>query len=111
MGKRGGFPGGFPGGMNINQLMKQAKKMQDEITTSQNELSSKEFVGKSGGDAIQIKLNGNKDVLDIKIKKELVDPEDVEMLEDLLLIAFKDAMKQINSASEEIMGQFNIPGL
>ena len=87
MAKRGGFPGmggGF-GGMNLNSLMKEAKKMQADIEKSQEELSSKEFEATAGGGAITVKVSGSKEIKEITIKKEVVDPEDVEMLQDLIL--------------------------
>ena len=85
MAKRGGFPGmgGF-GGMNINNLMKEAKKMQADMQKSQEELAVKEFEATAGGGAISVKVSGEKMVKEIKIKKDVVDPDDVEMLEDLI---------------------------
>ena len=82
MSKRGGFPGGMGGfgGMNINNLMKQAKKMQEEMQKSQEELSSKEFDSTAGGGAISVKVTGEKVIKEIKIKPDVVDPDDVEML-------------------------------
>ena len=87
MSKRGGFPGGMGGfgGMNLNNLMKEAKKMQAEMQKSQEELATKEFEATAGGGAINVKVSGEKMVKEIKIKKDVVDPDDVEMLEDLIL--------------------------
>ena len=113
MSKRGGFPGmggGF-GGMNINQLMKEAKKMQADIEKSQQELGEKEFEASSGGGVISVKVSGNKELKEIKIKKEAVDPEDVEMLEDLILSCVNEALRKVDSAQAESMGKYNIPGL
>lgn len=107
---RGGFPGGF-GGMNMNQLMKQAKKMQEEMTKSQEELSSKTFESTAGGGAISVTVNGSKQITDIKIKKEVVDPEDVEMLQDLILTCINDAMSKVDEATNAEFGKYNIPGL
>ena len=86
MSKRGGFPGmgGF-GGMNINQLMKEAKKMQADIEKSQTELQAKEFDATAGGGAVSVKVTGSKEIKEITIKKDVVDPDDVEMLQDLIL--------------------------
>ena len=80
MSKRGGFPGmgGF-GGMNINQLMKEAKKMQADIEKSQTELQAKEFDATAGGGAVSVKVTGSKEIKEITIKKDVVDPDDVEM--------------------------------
>ena len=86
---RGGFPGGFGGefgGMRINQLMKQAKKMQEEMTKTQENLTSKEFEGTAGGEAVYVKVNGKKQVIDIKKEKEVDDPNDIEIQHILLLI-------------------------
>ena len=113
MGKRGGFPGGMGGfgGMNINSLMKEAKKMQADMQKSQEELAIKEFEGTSGGGAVNVKVSGEKLVKEIKIKKEVVDPDDVEMLEDLVLTCLNDAFNQVDNKQSEQMGKFNIPGL
>ena len=113
MSKRGGFPGmggGF-GGMNINQLMKEAKKMQADMEKSQEELVSKEFEASAGGGAINVKVSGNKEIKEIKIQKDVVDPDDVEMLEDLILTCVNEALRKVDSAQAAQMGKYNIPGL
>ena len=112
MSKRGGFPGmgGF-GGMNINSLMKEAKKMQADMEKSQAELASKDFEATSGGGAIYVKVSGQKAIKEIKIQKDVVDPEDIEMLEDLILTAVNEALRKVDSAQAEQLGKFNIPGL
>ena len=112
MSKRGGFPGGMGGfgGMNINQLMKEAKKMQADITKTQEELAVKEFDATTGGGAVTVKVNGAKEVKEIKIKKDVVDPEDVEMLEDLILSCVNEALRKVDTAQNAEMGKFNIPG-
>lgn len=112
MSKRGGFPGmgGF-GGMNINQLMKEAKKMQADMEKSQQELGEKEFEASAGGGVVNVKVSGNKEVKEIKIKKEAVDPEDVEMLEDLILTCVNEALRKVDSAQAESLGKYNIPGI
>ena len=113
MSKRGGFPGGMGGfgGMNINQLMKEAKKMQADIEKSQEELVSKEFEASAGGGAINVKVSGNKEIKEIKIQKDVVDPDDVEMLEDLILTCVNEALRKVDSAQAAQMGKYNIPGL
>ncbi len=113
MAKRGGFPGGMGGfgGMNINSLMKEAKKMQAEMEKSQTELASKEFEASAGGGAISVKVSGEKMIKEIKIKPEVVDPEDVEMLEDLMLTCVNEALRKVDSAQADSLGKFNIPGL
>ena len=111
MAKRG-FPGmgGF-GGMNINQLMKEAKKMQADMEKSQEELASKEFDASSGGGAVYVKVSGNKEVKEIVIKKDVVDPEDVEMLQDLIITCVNEALRKVDSAQAAQFGKYNIPGL
>lgn len=113
MAKRGGFPGGMGGfgGMNINNLMKEAKKMQAEMQKSQEELSTKEFVSTAGGGAISVKVTGEKVIKEIKIKPDVVDPDDVEMLEDLILTCVNEALRKVDSAQSQEFGKFNIPGL
>ena len=113
MSKRGGFPGGMGGfgGMNINQLMKEAKKMQADMEKSQEELVSKEFEATSGGGAIEVKVSGAKEIKSIKISKDVVDPDDVEMLEDLILTCINEALRKVDSAQAAELGKFNIPGL
>ena len=112
MAKRGGFPGmgGF-GGMNINQLMKEAKKMQSDMEKSQEELAAKEFEATAGGGAVYVKVSGSKEIKEIKIQKEVVDPEDVEMLEDLILTCINEALRKVDEAQSAQLGKFNIPGL
>ncbi len=112
MAKRGGFPGmgGF-GGMNINQLMKEAKKMQADMEKSQEELVTKEFDATAGGGAVYVKVSGGKEIKEIKIKKEVVDPEDVEMLQDLILSCVNEALRKVDSEQSASLGKYNIPGL
>ena len=113
MSKRGGFPGGMGGfgGMNLNNLMKEAKKMQADMEKSQTELAQMEFTATAGGGAVTVKVSGNKVVKEIKIKKDVVDPEDVEMLEDLVLTCINDALNQVDNEQAKQMGKYNIPGL
>ncbi len=113
MSKRGGFPGGMGGfgGMNINQLMKEAKKMQEDMTKSQEELASREFEATAGGGAISVKVTGNKEVKEITIKKDVVDPDDVEMLQDLILTCVNEALRKVDNAQAQQLGKYNIPGL
>ena len=112
MSKRGGFPGmgGF-GGMNINKLMKEAKKMQADIEKSQTELQAKEFDATAGGGAVSVKVTGSKEIKEITIKKDVVDPDDVEMLQDLILTCVNEALRKVDSAQAASMGKYNIPGM
>lgn len=113
MAKRGGFPGGMGGfgGMNINKLMKEAKKMQADMEKSQEELTSRTFEATAGGGAIKVVVSGDKSIKSIEISKDVVDPDDVEMLQDLILTCINDAFKQVDSAQADALGQYNIPGL
>ena len=113
MARRGGFPGGMGGfgGMNINNLMKEAKKMQADIEKSQAELALKEFESTAGGGAVVVKVTGEKLIKEITLKPEVVDPDDVEMLQDLILTCVNDALKKVDSAQAASMGKYNIPGI
>ena len=113
MSRRGGFPGGMGGfgGMNINQLMKEAKKMQADMEKSQEELVSKEFEATAGGGAIEVKVSGAKEIKSIRINKDIVDPDDVEMLEDLILTCVNEALRKVDSAQAQSFGKYNIPGI
>ena len=112
MSKRGGFPGmgGF-GGMNINNLMKEAKKMQADLEKNQAELSAKEFDSTAGGGAISVKVSGDKQIKEITIQKDVVDPDDVEMLQDLIITCVNEALRKVDEAQAASMGKYNIPGL
>lgn len=113
MAKRGGFPGGMGGfgGMNINNLMKEAKKMQADMEKSQQELAQKEFDATVGGGTVHVRVSGDKQLKEIKIQKDAVDPDDVEMLEDLILTCVNEALRKVDSAQASELGKFNIPGL
>ena len=113
MSKRGGFPGGMGGfgGMNISSLMKEAKKMQADMEKSHAELAEKEFEASAGGGAVNVKVSGSKVVKEIKIQKDVVDPDDVEMLEDLIITCVNEALRKVDSAQSQQFGKYNIPGL
>lgn len=113
MSKRGGFPGGLGGfgGMNLNNLMKEAKKMQADLEKSQAELATKEFEATAGGGAVSVKVTGEKSIKEIIIKPEVVDPEDVEMLQDLIITCVNEALRKVDSAQAASMGKYNIPGI
>jgi len=113
MSKKGGFPGGMGGlgGMNIGKLMKEAKKMQEDMEKSQEELSSKEFEATAGGGAVKVKVSGNKEIKEIILQKDVVDPDDIEMLQDLIITCTNEALRQVDSAQAANMGKYNIPGL
>ncbi len=104
MAKRGGFPGGgIPG--NMNNLMKQAQRMQRQMEENQKELESKEFTASSGGGAVTVTVSGKKEVVSVKLSEEVVDPEDIEMLEDLIVAATNEAFRQMEEASAEAMSK------
>lgn len=111
---KGGFPGGFGGG-NMNNLMKQAQAMQKKMQDMQKEVEESEFEAYAGGGAVTVKVSGKKEILGISIKPEVVDPDDVEMLEDLVLSAVNEAMKKADEETANKMGKItgglNIPGL
>lgn len=110
---KGGFPGGFGGG-NMNNLMKQAQAMKKQMENMQKEVEQAEFDITSGGGAVSVKINGKKEILSIQIKPEVVDPEDVEMLEDLVLTAVNEAIRKVEDETTNKMGKvtggLNIPG-
>ena len=112
MSKRGfpGMGGGF-GGMNLGQLMKEAKKMQADMEKSQAELASQDFEAPAGGGAVSVKVSGSKEIKEIKIQKEVVDPDDVEMLQDLILGCVNEALRKVDSAQAAQLGKYNIPGI
>ena len=104
MAKRGGFPGGgMPG--NMNNLMKQAQRMQRQMEESQKALEEKEITAAAGGGAVEITMNGKKEVLKVKLSPEVVDPDDIEMLEDLIVAATNEAIRQIEELSQESMSK------
>ena len=102
MARRGGYMGGMPG--NMNNLMKQAQRMQRQLEENKKKLEETDFTVTSGGGAVRQTVSGARVVKDLQIDPEAVDPDDVEMLQDMLVIAFNDAMKQIDEASEKLTG-------
>ena len=109
MAKFGGFPGG--GMPNMQNLMRQAKKMQEELQQKQEEVALKEIETSAGGGAVVVKATGDKVIKEIIIKKEVVDPDDVEMLQDLVLTAVNEALSKADSMMQSELGSFNMPGL
>ena len=98
------YHGGFGGGMNMNALMQQARRMQEQMTKAQEELENAEIVGKAGGEMVVVTMNGKKEIKSIKLNKAAVDPDDVEMLEDLIIVAIKDASNKADELSKDKMG-------
>lgn len=103
----GGF-GGFGGG-NLQQLMRQAQKMQEDMNKAKQELEESKFSSSVGGGMVEVSMLGNRTMKSIKIKPEVVDPEDVEMLEDLVLSAVNDCLGQISRKEKEVLP--SIPGM
>jgi len=104
------FMGGFGGGMQMQQLLKQAQKMQEEMSKKQEELESSTFSAYSGGGMVNIELNGKKQILSLKINKDIVDPEDTEMLEDMIIACFNEASSKVDEARKNSMGDMgNLP--
>ncbi|MEH7109808.1 MULTISPECIES: YbaB/EbfC family nucleoid-associated protein [Bacillaceae] len=95
------------GGMgNMQNMMKQMQKMQKKMAEAQEELGKQHIEGTSGGGIVSVTVTGHKEVVDVKIKPEAVDPDDVEMLQDLVLAAVNDAMKKADELTNNTMGQF-----
>ena len=111
MAKRGGFQGGMPG--NMNNLMKQAQRMQRQMEEKQGELENATYEASSGGGVVNVTVSGKREILSIKMKEEVVDPDDIEMLEDLLVTAINEAMRKAGAASAAAMsgitGGLNLP--
>ena len=103
MAKRGGFPGGMPG--NMNNIMKQAQKMQKQMEETTKELQEKEVTSSAGGGVVEVTVSGNREVTKVKIDPEAVDPDDVEMLEDLIMAATNEALRQIEEISAQSMSK------
>lgn len=103
MAKRGGFPGGgIPG--NMNNLLKQAQRMQSQMQESRAKLDEQEFTAQAGGGAVKVIVTGAKLVKSVEIDPDAVDPEDVETLQDLIVAAMNEAMKQVDEESSKLFG-------
>ena len=104
MAKRGGFPGGgMPG--NMANLMKQAQKMQRQMEEAQKQLEDAEVTAKAGGGAVEVTVSGKKEITKVKLSEEVVDPDDIEMLEDLIMAATNEALRQIDEQSQASMSK------
>ena len=109
-------PKGMGGGpQNMQSMLKQAQKMQEDMANLQAELEEREYDVAAGGGVVNVKINGKKEILSVKIDPEVVDPDDVETLEDLVVAAVNEAIKKVESASAEemskITGGMSIPGM
>ena len=104
MARRGGFPGGgMPG--NMGNLMKQAQKMQRQMEEAQKELEEKEVTAAAGGGAVKVKVSGKKEITKVKLSEEVVDPDDIEMLEDLIMAATNEALRQMEEMAQSSMAK------
>lgn len=103
MAKRGGFPGGMPG--NMNNLMKQAQRMQRQMEETTKELEEKEYSASAGGGAVTVTVSGKKEVLSVKLAEEVVDPDDIEMLQDLIVAATNEALRKVEEESQAAMSK------
>ncbi|MDE6666250.1 MAG: YbaB/EbfC family nucleoid-associated protein [Ruminococcus sp.] len=100
---------------NMNQMIKQAQKMQDQITELQEDIEEREFSATAGGGAVEVVISGKKNIKSLSIKPEVVDPEDIDMLQDLIISAVNEAINNVESTTEaemsKITGGVSIPGL
>ncbi len=102
MAKHGGYPGGMIPG-NMNNLMKQAQRMQKQMQEQQEALEQKEFTASSGGGAVTVVVTGKKEIKSLELTPEVVDPDDIEMLQDLIVAALNEALRQVEAESNESM--------
>lgn len=102
MAKRGGFSGGMMPG-NMNNMMKQAQRMQKKMEEQQKELEEKVFTATAGGNAVEVSISGKREVVSVKLAEEVVDPDDIEMLQDLIVAATNEALRKVDEAANANM--------
>lgn len=106
---------GMGGPANMQSMLKQAQKMQEDMAAKQEELEAKEYEAAAGGGVVNVRINGKKEILSVKIDPEVVDPDDVETLEDLIVAGVNEAIKMVEADSaqemQKITGSMNLPGL
>lgn len=110
------LPQGVGGGpQNMNAMLKQAQKMQEDMAALQEELDAREYEVKAGGGMVEVKINGKREILSVSIKPEIVDPDDIETMEDIIVAAVNEAIKRVDSTNEAEMSKmtsgFGMPGL
>ena len=109
------LPQGYGGPQNMNAMIRQAQKIQEEMETLQAELDAREYEVNAGGGMVTVKINGKKEILNIDIKPEIVDPEDIETLSDTLVAAVNEALRRVEQTNSEAMGKLtggmNLPGM
>lgn len=107
--------GGFPGGGNMNNLLKQVQKAQKQMEEMQKELQNKEYEASAGGSAVKVVVNGKKEIKSITLEESVVDPDDIEMLQDLIVLAVNTALKEAEddaaASMNKMTGGMNIPGM
>ena len=116
MARRGGFPGGgMPG--NMANLMKKAQQMQRQMEEQAKEMETKEFSATAGGGAVKVTVSGKREILKVELQEEVVDPDDIEMLQDLIVAAVNEALRQVDEANSSVMSKLTgglgggMPGL
>ena len=110
------LPKGMGGGpSDMNSMIRQAQKMQEQMAEKQAELDEREYEVQAGGGVVTVKIKGTKEILDIQLQPEIVDPDDVETLQDILVAAVNEAIKKVESTNEQELGQItgsmNLPGM
>lgn len=109
------IPKNAGGAQNMNQMIRQAQKMQDQITELQTDIEAREFTATAGGGVVEVTLNGKKEIKTLNLKPEIVDPEDIETLQDLIIAAINEAVNNIETTTEaemsKITGGVSIPGM
>ncbi len=112
---KGGFPRGMGGGANMNQMLKQAQKMQEQMLKMQEEMEAKTYEAVVGGGAVKVVIDGKRQVQEVVLSPEVVDPDDIEMLQDLIVAAVNEGLRKLDAESSaqlgSITGGLNIPGL
>ena len=112
---RANLPKGMGGPQNMNAMIRQAQKMQEDMATLQEDLDAREYDISAGGGVVGVKINGKREILSIDIQPEIVDPDDIETLSDILVAAVNEAIKRVedtnNAELNKITGPMNIPGL
>ena len=105
MGRKGGFPGGMGMPGNMNNLMKQAQRMQRQMEENQKALEEKEFTATAGGGVVEVTVSGKREVTKVQLKDEVVDPDDIEMLEDLIMAAVNEALRKVEEETTAAMSR------
>ena len=112
---RANIPKGMGGPQNMQALLRQVQKTQEEVAAKQDELDAREYDITAGGGVVSVKINGKKEILAIDLKPEIVDPDDIETLSDILIAAINEAIKRVEDTNNEEMGKItgpmNMPGL